>query len=259
MIIVQISDPHVGRPGRLIYGCIDAAARLERCVEHISGLAPGPDVVVASGDLVDEGIAEEYERLRELLAPLTMPVYLMPGNHDERAALRAVFREHRYFPAEGALFYAVDGYPVRMIMLDTIVPGMDGGSLGGQQLEWLSAQLAAAPDQPTLIFMHHPPLMTGIRGMDEIALDPEGMNALAALAARHPQIERIACGHVHRPLHARWRGTAVTVCASTAYQAKVDLQGGFEPDPAELPAYCIHRWNGTELLTHTVAVPLEQE
>lgn len=254
MIIAQISDPHVGLPGRLIHGCIDAAARLQRCVEHILGLEPAPDVVVASGDLVDEGAAEEYERLRELLAPLAMPVYLMPGNHDDCADLRAVFREHRYFPAEGALFYAVDDYPLRMIMLDTVVPGMDGGSLGAEQLEWLSAQLAAAPDSPVAIFMHHPPLMTGIHGMDEIALDSESMAALATLAARHPQIERIACGHVHRPLHSRWRGTAVTVCPSTAYQAKVDLRGGFEPDPAELPAYHVHCWNGAGLVTHTVAV-----
>jgi Icc protein len=254
MIIVQISDPHVGAPGRLIHGCIDAAARLRRCVEHILELEPAPDVVVVSGDLVDEGVVEEYERLRELLAPLTMPVYLMPGNHDERAALRVAFRGHRYFPAEGALFYAVDTYPVRMIMLDTVVAGMDGGSLETEQLEWLSAQLAAAPDRPTVLFMHHPPLMTGIHGMDEIALDPGSISGLEALAARHPQIERIACGHVHRPLHARWCSTTVTVCPSTAYQAKVDLRGGFEPDPEELPAYHIHCWNGAELVTHTVAV-----
>jgi 3',5'-cyclic-AMP phosphodiesterase len=151
--------------------------------------------------------------------------------------------------------YAVEQHPVRLLALDTVVPGSDGGALDAAQLDWLAAQLTAAPRRPTVIFMHHPPFDTGFRALDRIRLDAPSAERLGAIVVRHPQIERIVCGHVHRSIQARWSGTTVSVCPSTAYQALLDLGGEqYAIALEEPPAYQLHFWNGAELVTHTVAV-----
>lgn len=253
MVIAQISDLHIGAAGHLAFGYIDTAACLARCVRSILHIQPRPHIVVASGDLVDMGTAEEYRRLRELLAPLPMPVYLMPGNHDDRSALRTGFSDHGYLPSRGTLHYSVETEALRLIMLDTVVPGTDGGALDPRQMEWLATTLAAAPDRPVLIFMHHPPIMTGIRCMDEIALAADDTAELGTLIARCPRIERISCGHVHRVVEARWSGTVVGICPSTAFQMDLRKEG-FDVATDEPPAYQVHYWNGAQLVTHTLQV-----
>lgn len=89
MLIAQLSDMHLRSEGQLLYDRIDTAAYLERAVAHVLTLDPRPDVVIMTGDLVEAGKPEEYARLRRLIAPLPMPVYVIPGNHDAREALRA--------------------------------------------------------------------------------------------------------------------------------------------------------------------------
>lgn len=256
MVIAQISDLHIGQPGHLAYGRIDTAACFARCVGHLLRLRPLPEIVVASGDLVDTGTPAEYRLLRELLAPLPMPVYLMPGNHDDRAALRDGFNDHGYlFSTRDMLYYAIECRPVRLIMLDTVLPDRDGGALGAEQLEWLAMTLAVEPDKPTLIFMHHPPIATGIHYMDEIALAGDDAARLGAIISKHPQVERIACGHLHRMVEARWSGTVVGICPSAAFQSDFGLAGNkFAPAPDEPPAYQLHYWNRTQLVTHTLQV-----
>lgn len=255
MLIAQISDLHIGKPGHLAWGCIDTAARFARCVSHILRQLPLPEIVVASGDLADMGAPEEYRRLRGLLAPLPMPVYLMPGNHDDRNALRAEFVDHHYFPPQGALHYVLESQPVRLVMLDTVVPGGDGGVLGAEQLKWLAQALKSEPDKPTLIFMHHPPIATGIRYMDEIALAQEDAARLGTIISGHAQVERVACGHLHRAVEARWSGTVVGICPSATFQSASSLAGDkFIPAADEPPAYQLHYWNRARLITHTLQV-----
>jgi Icc protein len=256
MIIAQISDLHIAMAGYLAYDRFDTASCVSRCVEHIGRLRPRPDVILATGDLVDSGRDEEYKRLRGVLAPLSMPLYLVPGNHDDRDALRRAFAGHAYLgPVGEPVRYCVAGHPVRLIALDTTVPGETGGALDGRQIEWLEERLAAAPRQPTLIFMHHPPFKTGIARMDEIGLEATSADRLGAAVSRHTQVELITCGHVHRGIHVRWHGTTASVCPSTAFQYGLNLDGpGLQPSPDEPPAYQLHCWNGTGLVTHTVAV-----
>ena len=256
MIIAQLSDLHIMPQGELAFGRFDTAATLARCVAHLMQLKPLPEAVLVSGDLVDGGSAGEYRRLRRLLAPLSMPVYLIPGNHDERGALCAEFRDHAYLPSPGGtVHYVVDGYDVRLVALDTVVAGEPGGDLDAHQLGWLDATLKAGPHKPTLVFMHHPPVKTGMRYLDAMALSDAGASRLGDIVGRHPQVERVVCGHVHRAIQARWGGTALSICPSTAFQAVLDLQGsGFDASTGEPPAYQVHYWNGTELATHTVAV-----
>lgn len=256
MLIAQITDTHVLAPGRLAYGRVDTNACLARAVQSLLGEDPRPDLVLLTGDLVDAGAPAEYANLRDLLAPLPMPVLVIPGNHDERGALARAFAGQGYLPRDGFLHYVVEDHPLRLVALDTLVPGETGGALCAERLAWLDARLAAAPDRPTLIFMHHPPFATGIAQMDEIGLDAESGAGLAALMRRHRQVERIVAGHVHRSIQARFAGTAASVAPSTAHQLALDLRPGapvgFTLEP---PGYHLHRWAPeTGIVTHAVTV-----
>ena len=252
MIIAQISDTHIKPAGRLAYHRVDTERYLTRAVEHLLTLTPRPDVVFATGDLVDAGVPEEYGRLRTMLAPLTMPLYLIPGNHDDRRALATVFRDHAYLPRDGSfLHYVVEDHPLRMIGLDTLVPGKGSGLMCAERLGWLDARLGEARTRPTLIFMHHPPFRTGIAHMDALGL--ENADAFGEVIRRHSQVMCIACGHLHRPIQTRWNGTLVMTAPSTAHQVTLDLRPGapsaFTMEP---PACFLHVWSEEiGLVTHT--------
>ena len=251
MIIAQISDLHIRAPGQLAYRRVDTAPCLERCVAQLAHMTPRPDLVLATGDLVDVGLPEEYRHLRALLAPLPMPVYLIPGNHDRREPILAEFADHPYLPRQGTfLHYVIEGHPVRLIGLDTLVVGQGGGHMCDERLAWLAARLEEAPRRPTMIFMHHAPFHTGIEHMDRLGL--EGAEAMGGLIERHPQVERVVCGHLHRPISMRWHGTLVMTSPSTAHQVVLDLR---ENAPAafsmEPPAFLLHVWSkAAGLLTH---------
>ncbi len=255
MILCQISDPHVVPRGTLAYGRIDTPKFLERCVNKVLALSRQPDATVITGDLTDHAAAEEYGLLRDLLAPLMarMPVYLAVGNHDDRDALRATFPEHRHLAGDGGFVqYTVEDLDVRLVVLDTLIPGAPGGQLCERRLSWLDRTLAAS-DRPTIVAQHHPPLVTGMTTMDAMALeDPQ---AEAAVLARYPHIERVICGHYHRSIQARFGGTIASVCPSAAHQLLLDLvpdtgiRFTFEPS-----AFQLHYWNGAQVVTHTQLV-----
>ena len=251
MILAQISDLHIVPQGRKVYDRIDTPAFLVRAVAHLNALDPRPDFVWITGDLVDRGSPEEYANLREMLTALQIPWALMPGNHDERAALRQAFADHPYLPSTGEfLHYALDDLPLRLLALDTLIPGESGGRLCQARLDWLSDRLAEHPDRPTVVAMHHPPFLTGLTEMDSINCDNSA--ALGALVAEHPQIERIICGHVHRPIVIRWNGTVVTTAPATAHQVTLDLKDGTPTSwIMEPPACHLHYWRpDAGLVTH---------
>ena len=251
MLIAQITDMHIKPEGVLAYGRVDTAPYLARAVDHLVALRPRPDVVLATGDLVDGGRPDEYRRLRGLLAPLTMPVYLIPGNHDAREALADAFPDHAYLPRRGRFVqYVVEGYPVRLIALDTLVPGQTGGLLCAERLGWLAARLDEAPERPTVIFMHHPPFATGIARMDEHGLANGG--EFAEVVGRHRHVQRIVCGHLHRSIQALVGGTLATTAPSTAHQVALDLEDEPLSFTMEPPACQLHVWSSkTGLITHT--------
>ena len=255
MLIAQITDFHIKARGKVAYRVVDTAACLAAAVDAVATLDPRPELVVATGDLTDFGRPEEYALLGELLAPLPMPVYLIPGNHDERDAMRRAFAGDGYLPASGFLNYTVEDQPLRLIALDTVVPGDSGGALCAERLAWLDRTLAAAPERPTIIIMHHPPFATGIAHMDAIGL--AGAGAFAEIVARHPQVERVLAGHLHRSIQARiGRHAIASTAPSTAHQVALDLR----PDgPAEFmmepPGYQLHLWQpDTGVVTHTAVV-----
>lgn len=251
MLIAQITDTHISTPDSANDRHFRTPEHLERAVAHLNRLDPRPDVVLATGDLVERGEAQEYARLRPILDRLTMPVYVVPGNHDSREQLARAFADRGYLPAQGFLHYTVEEWPVRLIGLDTHVPGEPGGRLCAERLGWLDARLAEAPDRPTLVFMHHPPFVTGMQAMDAMGL--EGGPALAEVIGRHPQVERVVCGHVHRAMTRRFAGTVASTSPATAHQLALVLTPARHLAVVmEPPACALHLWLGPEagLVSH---------
>ncbi len=248
-LIAQLSDPHVGaewiepKPADLFAAAVAAVRRLD----------PGPDAVIVSGDLVEDARDSEYELVRELLEPFDVPVHVLPGNHDDRDAL------HRHFGVPGAagepVQYVVELGPLRLVALDSTVPGNDRGELDGERLAWLEAELSAEPERPTLIAVHHPPLPTGVPAIDSIALHPDGRRGLGEVLARHRQVLKVIAGHVHRTVAGELSGRPVLAVPST--YAKLCLDFGAE----ELSigdggrGYALHAVTDGALVSHVENLP----
>jgi 3',5'-cyclic AMP phosphodiesterase CpdA len=251
MLIAQITDTHVSTPDSRNDRHLHTLPHLLRAVTHLNGLEPRPDVVLVTGDLVERGEPAEYARLRGALDRLAVPAFLIPGNHDDRMALVRAFDHHRYLPGDGFVQYTVEDWPVRLVALDTLLPGQSGGRLCAERLAWLDERLAEQPERPTLVFMHHPPFATGLPVMDTMGL--EGSEELAAVIRRHPQVERIACGHLHRAITRRFAGTVACTSPATAHQVALDLLPKRRLAMVmEPPAVMLHLWLGEAggLVTH---------
>ena len=251
MILGQVTDLHIRERGRLAYRVVDTTTAFERCVRAILALPKGPDVMVITGDMVDSGRLEEYKLLEELLAPLTMPLYMIPGNHDNRDALRAAFPKHTYLQGDNELIeYVIDDHPLRIIGLDTVIPGAAGGRLSDATIDWLDRTLGQAPDRQTIVLMHHPPFRTGIGHMDEIGLETSWR--LRDVFERQPQVERILCGHLHRPISVRFGRTIASTCPSPAHQVVLDVRNDapaqFVMEPG---AFQLHVLRDGNVVSHT--------
>lgn len=250
LLIAQITDLHLGfEPG----ADEPNRQRLEAVIDTLLAMPRTPDLMLATGDLTEHGTAEAYAALRSALDRCPWPVWLIPGNHDKRGPFSAAFPE---IPVrDGFVHYALDAGPLRIIMLDTLEEGRHGGSYCERRAAWLAGELAAHPDRPTLIALHHPPIETGIGWMSADPAEP-WVQRLAAVIAQHPQIVRVIAGHVHRPIMADWGETTVWISASTAPQVALDLRAATRaPDAramiiAEPPGFSLHLWNGSLLVSH---------
>lgn len=239
--IAQISDLHIKAPGRLAYRRVDTARALARCIAELNRFAPKLDLVVISGDLADTPSAAEYEHLTSLLAELTIPFVAIPGNHDSRELMRAAFPDHRYAAPAGPLNRHVELGDLDLLLLDSSVPGHPHGELDPQSLDWLEARLSAQPEKPALLFLHHPPFETGIWHMDRQNLRNAG--DLAAVLMRHPRVQLIGCGHVHRAVLTRFAGIPCTICPAPNHVVDLDLATLRPPSfRIEPPAFHLHAW-----------------
>jgi 3',5'-cyclic AMP phosphodiesterase CpdA len=164
---------------------------------------------------------------------------VLTGNHDDREIMRALFAGH--LPDSGPLCYLIEQYALRLIALDTLVPGEPWGRLGAEQLAWLDARLGEVPDKPTMVALHHPPFRTGIGHLDRSML--RDADALATVIGRHPQVERVVCGHVHRSIQRRFAGTLAQSAPSGAHQTELILGEAPATWICEPPAVLLHWWS----------------
>ena len=255
MLIAQISDTHLAGWGKKTFGIAPMAENLARCVEHINNLNPQPDVVLVTGDISNNGLKEEYERAANILNRLHYPFYVIPGNHDDRSTLMSVF-DQRACPSKSDKFlnYVIEGYDIRLITVDSTIPDAPGGEICEERATWLDERLNEAETQPTIIFMHHPPVNFGVAETDIDGFI--GAERLATIVEKHANIERILCGHIHLPALVQWHGTVVSTAPSIGMRLVLDLTlelpSGFI---LEDPSYQLHYWSPNKhLITHTVTV-----
>ncbi len=253
---VQLTDTHIRAKGQLAYKRVDTAEFLAKAVSSIESMYLKPDAVILTGDLTDFGRVEEYEHLAELLEPLTMPYYLLPGNHDAPDVMRACFTGHDYLGQAGQpIQYTLDIGEIFVVAIDTSVYGQSAGALCQTRLQWLADTLASNPGRPTVIAMHHPPFTTYIEHMDGIGL-LEGKDAFVEIVSKHSQIERIICGHLHRSIDARIAHTIASTAPSPAHQVELNLKpGGASAWLLEPPAFKVHAWQANNgLVSHLAYV-----
>jgi 3',5'-cyclic AMP phosphodiesterase CpdA len=237
LLIAQISDTHILTSASDHPAAELRADCLRRCVADIN--RQQPDAVILTGDTVQFGRAEEYARLRSLLAPLDAPLFLIPGNRDDKKALGRSFDDLPITESDEFFHYAVEGYEVRLVGIDSTSPGERKGVFCAARQEWLEAVLSDQPDQPTLLFIHHPPFDIDDHYVGGYRL-PEEAAALESIVSRHSQVEAMLCGHVHWPVDRAWAGTRAKVMPSVA----VDVRKGV--DEGELqgaPIYMLHRYS----------------
>lgn len=241
MRIAHISDLHIHcgpAPGLLRP---DTRARVQALVRDL--LACAPDVVAVTGDLTHDGNLAEHALLHELLAPLTMPVLLVPGNHDIRLHLRATFPGHGWADPDFLHCEAIH-HGLRFLALDTLAPGEVGGRLCPARLGWLRDRLAQPFDGQTFFLMHHPPCPTRLGVLDHNRLI-EGGPELGRLIAAMPRPPVLLCGHMHVPFQAIWQGALVCVAGSPAFEYAALLEGCAEPPLTAAPfGYALHLLDG---------------
>ncbi|OBV10024.1 3',5'-cyclic adenosine monophosphate phosphodiesterase CpdA [Erythrobacter dokdonensis DSW-74] len=254
-LIAQMTDIHVGfapdeRPEEL---------NLTRFRATLARLLAGPnhpDMLVLSGDITDHGDAESFAKTADLLRDVPFPIVPLVGNHDSREGLLGAFPQ--VVPAEGGFLHYVIEAPLglRVICLDTLEDGRHGGAFCETRSLWLADRLAEAPDTPTLIFMHHPPVVAGIDWMDPAPGEP-WMERLREVLTGQSQVQAIHCGHLHRQIVTQFAGIPLGVTPSVAPLVAMDLTPIDKdvPDDRELittepPTYALHRWDGERLVSH---------
>ena len=217
---IVLSDLHLGPPGVPING-LDTGARLAEAVATIIRDHADAGFVLLAGDLADRGEEAAYHQLRDLLTPLPMPVHITLGNHDDRTAFLSAFGADRDHP-QGRVSQVIDAGGHRIILLDTTEPGLVGGRLCQQRLDWLAARLDEARDRPVIMVQHHHanPLSLPV---DEIIL--ENAEDYLAVLQRHPEIRQVIAGHVHLPSAAVWRGIPMTTLAGSHYSVTPHVPG----------------------------------
>jgi Icc protein len=253
MLIAQITDLHLGfdrdDPDEL------NRRRLDTVLRHLRNLEPRPDLLLATGDLVEDGFDQiSYRRLRQALEGLPFPVHFALGNHDSRSGFRISFGETA--EEDGFVQYAIEGHPVRILVLDTLEEGRHGGAFCEGRAAWLRERLAEQPDRPTLLALHHPPIDTGLSWMSENG-EAAWVLRLWDVVADAGNVVAMIAGHLHRAVVTQWAGTTLAVCPSTAPQVALDL-ASIDPERpdgramivADPPGFALHLWTGAGLVTH---------
>ena len=244
--LAQISDTHV----RADDGGA-AVAQLRKALAQAAEYSV--DAILMTGDLVNDEGADEYAAFAQAVADPPAPLFVMPGNHDDRARMRAALSAHRYLPARGDLSFVIDDFAVRIVAIDQIVPGQTYGSFPEERARWLDEALAKST-RPTLVALHHPPFLTHDLLFDRIGLRDNA--AFEAVIARHPQVRRIICGHHHRVVVGQVAHAPVVVAPSTSWIYGLATHDGqpIAPKTAEQPGWMLHLWTPAGFASHFIGL-----
>ncbi|MEP7315293.1 MAG: phosphodiesterase [Sphingomicrobium sp.] len=254
MLIAQITDLHIGfvrdNPHEL------NVRRLNMVIDHLNEMKPRPDLVVVSGDLVENGDDKRaYRHMEALVKRWQGPLVWAVGNHDDRANFLEVLPE---VPTDenGFIQYDVEHGGLRFVVVDTLDPGRHGGMLCEARAKWLRARLREKREIPTVIVMHHPPVDTGIEWMSALPCEEWVQRAEKAIKPAK-QVVGILAGHVHRPIASGFAGKRIVVATSTAPLIALELDDfdPMHPDGRALiigdaPGFAVHYWDGATLLSH---------
>lgn len=221
MLLAQLSDLHISTPETALGGLLHPVERLHSAIDTLNQLDRPLDALVITGDLVDTGSAAEYRLLRAELDRCRFDWYVLAGNHDLADGFATEFGDRPEMRPDPPFHWVVDRYPLRLLGLDTTVAERHDGTLDAERLEWLSDTLAAAPDHPTVVAMHHPPIATGMWWMEYTGL--HGATDLKRIVQANPQVIRVICGHVHRDVSTTWGTTVVSSARSLVYQSGLGL------------------------------------
>jgi Icc protein len=213
MRLIHLTDTHLtAAPEGTLKGVVVRDA-LARVLDLVRAHEPEPAAFLLTGDLSEDETKESYRVLSNLLAPFGRPVLALAGNHDDPAAMGQAFQEvGNRVRLERSHFLG----PWHVLLADTRVAGAVGGALSAAELAFLDGTLAARPDRPTLLALHHPPLATGSAWMDAIGL--ESPTDLLDLVARHRQVRCVVWGHVHQEQDATRDGVRFLSSPATSIQ-----------------------------------------
>ncbi|MCP2280879.1 metallophosphoesterase [Nocardia amikacinitolerans] len=216
--VVQLTDLHLRPEGELVHGTVDTLATARRTLSELVTARRPVDALVLSGDLADNGAPEAYRRLRALVTPaadaLGAEIVYAMGNHDERVAFAAELLD-RTVALETTIDHVTQVRGLRIIVLDSTIPGRHHGELSGPQLDWLAAELRTPVPRGTLVVLHHPPIPSPVAGPDLLRLRrPE----LLAEAVGGTDVRMIVCGHNHATAAGALAGVPVWVGPALAYR-----------------------------------------
>jgi Icc protein len=238
MIIAQISDTHIA------LNTPDADQRIrdfERTVADINALDPAPDVIVHTGDIVHHGRQDEYAAAVAILAKARAPVYVLAGNKDDRANLRAAFSAGEYLrPESDFIDYAIEDFSVRLIAVDTLNPGSNKGDFCSTRVRRLIDLIDADTAKPIAVLAHHPPFEVAV-GPDPVNFEtPETMSRLRRALQHSGRIVAVFSGHVHRGTAGQVGSIPATVMPSIATTLR---KGEYPAHLKRHPVYHIHRFD----------------
>jgi len=255
--LLHLSDTHLLAENRPLGGRFDTAANLRRTLHAVERLGIRPDAIVFTGDLTDLGEPEAYRELRAAVEPVAerigAPLIWVAGNHDERPALRSELLG--LDPTQEPVTGVWDLGGLRLIALDTTVPGWHHGDLDSEQLEWLRGLLASPAPLGTILAMHHPPLPSHIPLFDILELRDQ--SRLADVVAG-TDVRAILAGHLHYSTSGTFAGIPVSVAAATCYtmdlaRPAVDVNGM----DAGQSFHIVHVYDDT--ITHAVVPVVEAQ
>ncbi|MEE9300407.1 MAG: phosphodiesterase [Alphaproteobacteria bacterium] len=226
--VIQVTDCHITERAEVRVFDMDSHASLVRVLRAAKRRDWPPAFLLATGDLVETGSECAYRRLRRLLEPLGVPVYCLPGNHDDPDIMSNSFASGSVRTVRAFGFGAW-----RFVLLDSVVPGVHGGHLDDGALDELDGLLGGHEEAPTLVALHHHPVAIQSAWMDAMGLD-NGDDLFARLD-RHPQVKAVLWGHTHQPFEGERRGVRLIGSPSTCRQfLRLRDEPAFSDEP---PAY----------------------